>query len=502
MATGGQTSSSQDAAIEDTTECVVRPCEPCVRNESSNYATVFCKECKELLCDECKKPHTIYRPGKHKLVSILDMNTASVVSEMRGTDICEEHGMKIEFYCEDHDKLCCSTCVLMHRKYDHVYEIASVAEEKYQTLKKTLKIMESATDNIIADCKTSENKLNYWIADISMTIDKVDEMKHRINKLIDQKNNKAYIEASSFKAEELKRIQTTQASFTAPPSSEDSSDLFQELTLQQLVSVDLKQAEGDEVEPLITGLDFMPDGRLIAVDNHNMKCLIFNERLQIQGIPYKFKTYAYDVVCLSKYEFAVTVANMTACLLFVSPDNVISLITELNTSSQFVSMCCITRSNMVVSTLQDPRLVRMITVDGVESDFDRVEFPSKTYKIGESKSTYVQCKNTLVLTDLHANTVYMYDTVKARSRGVTDENIQKPCGACVGPGGTVLVCSTKKHCIVHLTVDGDVIGTYPVDMKFPFSLCMNRKTSILAVSNNCDGDRKLRLYKLSPAFKF
>ncbi|XP_052217183.1 uncharacterized protein LOC127835032 isoform X2 [Dreissena polymorpha] len=292
------------------------------------------------------------------------------------------------------------------------------------------------------------------------------------------------------------------ASCSSPPSSEDSSDLFQELTLQQLVSVDLKQAEGDEVEPLITGLDFMPDGRLIAVDNHNMKCLIFNERLQIQGIPYKFKTYAYDVVCLSKYEFAVTVANMTACLLFVSPDNVISLITELNTSSQFVSMCCITRSNMVVSTLQDPRLVRMITVDGVESDFDRVEFPSKTYKIGESKSTYVQCKNTLVLTDLHANTVYMYDTVKARSRGVTDENIQKPCGACVGPGGTVLVCSTKKHCIVHLTVDGDVIGTYPVDMKFPFSLCMNRKTSILAVSNNCDGDRKLRLYKLSPAFKF
>ncbi|XP_052217181.1 uncharacterized protein LOC127835031 isoform X2 [Dreissena polymorpha] len=291
------------------------------------------------------------------------------------------------------------------------------------------------------------------------------------------------------------------ANCCSPSSSDDTSALFQELTLQQLVSMDIKQTEGDEREPFISGLDFMPDGRLIAVDNGNLKCLILNERLQLQGIPYKFKTFAHCVVCLSKYEFAVTVGNKTVCLLFVSPDNVISLITELNTTSLFASICCITRSNMVVSAIFDPRPVRMITVDGVESDFDCVEFPSKTYTFGESASTYVQCKNTLVLTDYHDNTVYMYDTVKGTSRGVTDENIQEPCGACVGPGGTVLVCSMKMNCIVHLTVDGDVIGTYPVDMMFPISLCMNSNGSILAVSNGCRSKRKLQLYKLSPAFK-
>ncbi|KAH3870606.1 hypothetical protein DPMN_033794 [Dreissena polymorpha] len=48
---------------------------------------------------------------------------------------------------------------------------------------------------------------------------------------------------------------------------------------------------------------------------------------------------------------------------------------------------------MVVRTWNDPRLARII-LDGVENDFDKVMFPNKTYKAGESKYTYVKAKNT------------------------------------------------------------------------------------------------------------
>ncbi|KAH3810146.1 hypothetical protein DPMN_138532 [Dreissena polymorpha] len=72
----------------------------------------------------------------------------------------------------------------------------------------------------------------------------------------------------------------------------------------------------------------------------------------------------------------------------------------------------------VVSTYDDPRPVSMLSVDGVESDFDHVIFPQKIYKGDESICTYVQSMNTLVLTDRWAHTVYMYDTLKGTSRAV------------------------------------------------------------------------------------
>ncbi|KAH3797632.1 hypothetical protein DPMN_151216 [Dreissena polymorpha] len=233
----------------------------------------------------------------------------------------------------------------------------------------------------------------------------------------------------------------------------------------------------------------------------NDKCIILNEQLQRLGTPYKFKETPYCVVCVSHDTVCVTGCGYkVVCLLSVSTDNTITLTREINTTSMFISICCMSPSNMVVSTYDDPRPVRMISVDGVESDFDHsLTFPMKTYKLDESRCTYVQSKNTLVLTDRLAHTVYIHDTVKGTSRAVTNENIQEPLGACPGPGDTVLVCSMDNHSIVHLTIDGKILGTYPVDMEFPFSICVSKYGTRLAVSNCSEGNKKLHLYKTSQA---
>ncbi|KAH3803854.1 hypothetical protein DPMN_132124 [Dreissena polymorpha] len=93
----------------------------------------------------------------------------------------------------------------------------------------------------------------------------------------------------------------------------------------------------------------------------------------------------------------------------------------------------------------------------------------------------------------------MYDTVKGTSRAVTDENIQAPSGACAGPGDSVLVCSKNKDSFVHLTIDGKLIGTYPVDLKYQYNMCVSKDGTRLAVSNTDVRIRKLQLYKISQA---
>ncbi|KAH3815886.1 hypothetical protein DPMN_144422 [Dreissena polymorpha] len=51
------------------------------------------------------------------------------------------------------------------------------------------------------------------------------------------------------------------------------------VTMELLVSVDIKQT-GHDKEPFLTGLDFLPDGRLVAVDNEKVIYIIMDDRLQ------------------------------------------------------------------------------------------------------------------------------------------------------------------------------------------------------------------------------
>ncbi|XP_052265891.1 uncharacterized protein LOC127868292 isoform X6 [Dreissena polymorpha] len=563
---------------------VTQSCEPCMKTNISKTATVFCKDCDEYLCDTCKNPHTVYKPGQHNIVNSQGSKSSSVILDMKGMDKCHEHAREIEFFCQDHSKLCCLSCVLIHRKCDQLDEIVKVSRQtrpELQALKHSLIKLQSEADDFLADCKQSETGLNESIAKISS---EVDTMKDRIIKLFEEAKQKLISEAKQFKIADVKRIgnkrdaslkvkeelnkvlsmccvvldsgtpsqqyiyselmkekrktiestmddqrkikflSTMTVSFpkqvtsllemgsnsiklncvgnkTVETSPISLSSQPRPLILEQLVSVDLHKTGDDEREPDLSGLDFLPDGRLVAVDNNNMKCIILNERLQRLGTPYKFEFYPQSVVCVSHDTLCVTFGGYKEVyLLSVSTDNTITLTREITTSSKFYSICCMSPSNMVVSTCDDPRPVRMISVDGVESDFDHsLTFPMKTYKLGESRCTYVQSKNTLVLTDQHAHTVYVYDTVNGTSRAVTNENIQNPLGACVGPGDTVLVCSGNKQSIVHLTIHGKILGTYPLDMRYPKSICVSKDGTRLVVSNTNQVVKKLQLYKISPA---
>ncbi|KAH3803721.1 hypothetical protein DPMN_131989 [Dreissena polymorpha] len=176
----------------------------------------------------------------------------------------------------------------------------------------------------------------------------------------------------------------------------------------------------DKEEPLLSGLDFLPDGRL---------------RL---GTPYKFKDHPNGVVCVSHDTLCVTGGGeKVVCLLSVSTDNTITLTREIKTSSQFDSICCMSPSNMVVSTYDDPHFDHFLT------------FPKKKYKV--------------------EHVMYMYDNVNGTSRA-------NPLGACVGPDDT--------DSIVHLTIHGKILGTYPLEMKTTYSICVSKDGTRLALSSD------------------
>ncbi|KAH3810150.1 hypothetical protein DPMN_138536 [Dreissena polymorpha] len=126
---------------------------------------------------------------------------------MKGKAMCHEHAREIVFFCQDHSKLCCLSCVLIHRKCDQLDEIVKVFRQTrhdLQALKQSLIQLQSEADDIISEFKKSEAVLNESIAKISS---EVDTIKDRIIKLFEEAKQRLISEAKQFKTEEVKRIE-------------------------------------------------------------------------------------------------------------------------------------------------------------------------------------------------------------------------------------------------------------------------------------------------------
>ncbi|XP_052785136.1 uncharacterized protein LOC128220685 [Mya arenaria] len=284
-------------------------------------------------------------------------------------------------------------------------------------------------------------------------------------------------------------------------SSTDEKQTNQQrpVSLELLKTMELVKTGDDQREPFVTGLDFLPDGRIVAVDQFNCKCFILSDTLKRFHTSYKFKTYPRDVTCYSDNNIAVTVSAgdiRTICLLTVGSDNMIKLMKTLTTSSYCDSICLQNDRTFVVGTIDDPRPARMIDVDGKESDFDNVKFPGKTYKPGESKCTHIPSRDTRVLSDRHAHTIYIYKTVTGKSVEVKDGRIHEPRGACAGPDESVFVCSGNTNSVIQISPDGDILASCDVDMELPYVVAVSRDDSGMAVTNCAGGVRQLKLFKM------
>ncbi|KAH3815815.1 hypothetical protein DPMN_144346 [Dreissena polymorpha] len=140
------------------------------------------------------------------MVVIENVNSIPVEVNMKDMNMCQEHGKKIKFFCEDHSKLCCNTCAFKHRKCDNVDELASISSkegQELQHLNKTLLKLENEIASIMAECKLSEDVLSETTASIAKQID---EMRDRIIELFDKAKTKMIEEAVTFKADEIKRL--------------------------------------------------------------------------------------------------------------------------------------------------------------------------------------------------------------------------------------------------------------------------------------------------------
>ena len=112
-------------------------------------AVIYCQECKIYMCNKCMTYHQGLFENHHQ--NNRNKNFQEILNE------CKEknHPNKLEYYCKDHNQLCCASCITkiegkgngQHNKCDIVF-IENIKEEKRNKLKENLEILENLSNNL------------------------------------------------------------------------------------------------------------------------------------------------------------------------------------------------------------------------------------------------------------------------------------------------------------------------------------------------------------------
>lgn len=104
-------------------------CDLCKINQETKEAIVWCFECNEFLCTSCLRIHRVQGILKdHKPIKIEDYHKLKpTVTAIKCK--CEQHGMKHDFYCVDHDIPICVKCVPeVHKMCSNIKSLTEVTD--------------------------------------------------------------------------------------------------------------------------------------------------------------------------------------------------------------------------------------------------------------------------------------------------------------------------------------------------------------------------------------
>ena len=118
-------------------------------------AVSYCPECEKYLCNKCLKYHE--EMEDHKTINLNEKKEIFI-------DKCniENHNAKLEFYCKEHNTLCCGLCIakIKEKGYGQHSECEVINIEKIKDEKRNiLKVNINYLDELNKQIDESINKL-------------------------------------------------------------------------------------------------------------------------------------------------------------------------------------------------------------------------------------------------------------------------------------------------------------------------------------------------------
>ena len=121
-----------------------------LKEHGETKAKCFCQECRTYMCNECESIHLRLCPNHHTYKSDKDIKEIF-------TGFCKEerHNDELEYFCKNHNILCCSACIAKisrkgkgQHKDCNVCIIEDIKDSKKNQLIKNIKHLETISNTL------------------------------------------------------------------------------------------------------------------------------------------------------------------------------------------------------------------------------------------------------------------------------------------------------------------------------------------------------------------
>ncbi|XP_071135298.1 uncharacterized protein PF3D7_1120000-like [Mytilus edulis] len=338
-------------------------------------SVVWCSECDEGLCGECKKHHAVSKASKnHETVSIAKYkNLPTEVLQISQT--CKLHNEKYELFCAKHDCPCCKKCVKSHNDCKGLTDIneliknvktSNAFNEIEQTLQEVVENIKRLSTKRNENLKSIENKKREIEAAIKQTrinvnlhLDKLqDDLIKELMTVEQREKSKIEKLLTSLKKKE-KEIAEVQENFAS--IKHHASELQAFLTMKDIE----KDIIGEEtfVKSIATS---------DSTSQVNISCQINKSLQQITEILKKFgEIYVCSDPCdVSIHKRKDRQAQIMVTLPIRNIDNLtLTLQKRINTKLSDVSGCSLLPGNRMVFTSYKNKTLSVLKSDG-SKDFE------------------------------------------------------------------------------------------------------------------------------------
>ncbi|XP_052084450.1 uncharacterized protein LOC127721688 [Mytilus californianus] len=153
-------------------------CGVCDNRQLTKSSLVWCSECDEGLCEDCKEHHSISKGTKdHETVSIAEYKKLPT-EVLQTATVCKIHNEKYELFCSRHDYPCCKKCLKSHNDCKGLTAIKELIKnvktsnaiyEVEQTLLEIVENIKRISTNRKENLTSLENKKSEIEAEIKQT---------------------------------------------------------------------------------------------------------------------------------------------------------------------------------------------------------------------------------------------------------------------------------------------------------------------------------------------
>ena len=91
-------------------------CNVCSLRHITKSSAVWCSECDECFCTECKEYHSLAKATRDHVTITIGEYQKLPPFIIGITPFCDEHREKYQTYCKGHQHLCCRKCVITRHK--------------------------------------------------------------------------------------------------------------------------------------------------------------------------------------------------------------------------------------------------------------------------------------------------------------------------------------------------------------------------------------------------